>query len=107
MIADRSEYFGGTICCAVRVNYSRNKTPGQWRAHSRYIMRESARGRSSTPAAFTGDNEFADISMTFAAWQKAGDERMFKLILSPEFGDRNPALPRASRRWTLWFVEFG
>jgi hypothetical protein len=51
-------------------------------------MRESARGRSSTPAAFTDDNEFADISTALAAWQKAGDERMFKLILSPEFGDR-------------------
>ncbi len=74
--------------CAVRVIYSRNKTPGQWRAHGRYIMRESARGRSSTPTAFTGDKELSDLSVTLGAWQKAGDERLFKLILSPEFGDR-------------------
>lgn len=74
--------------CAVRVIYSRNKTSGQWFAHGRYLMRESARGRSSAPTAFTAENELADLSAIPAAWQKAGDERLFKLILSPEFGDR-------------------
>jgi len=28
--------------CAVRVTYSPNKAPGQWKAHGRYIARESA-----------------------------------------------------------------
>jgi hypothetical protein len=51
-------------------------------------MRESARGRSSTPTAFTGDEELADLSVTLGTWQKAGDGRLFKLIISPEFGDR-------------------
>ena len=74
--------------CAVRVIYSRNKTHGQWRAHGRYLMRESARGRSSTPTAFTDDKELGDLSVTLATWQTAGDERLFKLIISPEFGDR-------------------
>ena len=74
--------------CAVRVIYSRNRMPGQWRAHGRYIMRESARGRSNAPTAFTGDQELADLSVTLGAWQKAGDERLFKVIISPEFGDR-------------------
>jgi type IV secretory pathway VirD2 relaxase len=74
--------------CAVRVIYSRNKTAGQWRAHGRYIMRESARGRSSAPTAFTDDKELADLAATLGDWQKAGDERLFKLIISPEFGDR-------------------
>jgi len=74
--------------CAVRVIYSRNKVSGQWFAHGRYLMRESARGRSSAPTAFTAENELRDLSAALAAWQKAGDERLFKLILSPEFGDR-------------------
>lgn len=74
--------------CAVRVIYSRNKAAGQWFAHGRYLMRESARGRSSKPAAFTTESEVADLSATLAVWQKVGDERLFKLILSPEFGDR-------------------
>jgi len=51
-------------------------------------MRDSVRGRNSAPTAFTAENELADLSSTLAAWQKAGDERLFKLILSPEFGDR-------------------
>jgi len=55
------------------VIYSRNKTAGQWRAHGRYIMRDSARGRSSALTAFTGDKELADLSATLAHWQKAGD----------------------------------
>jgi len=74
--------------CAVRVIYSRNKTPGQWRAHGRYLMRESARGRSSAPTAFTDDKELGDLSVALGVWQTAGDERLFKLIISPEFGDR-------------------
>ena len=28
--------------CAVRVTYTRNSTRGQWRAHGRYVVRESA-----------------------------------------------------------------
>src|SRR5579884_974547 len=28
--------------CAVRVTYSPNKTPGQWKAHGRYLARETA-----------------------------------------------------------------
>ena len=74
--------------CAMRVIYSRNKVSGQWFAHGRYLMRDSVRGRNSAPTAFTAENELADLSSTLAAWQKAGDERLFKLILSPEFGDR-------------------
>ena len=54
--------------CAVRVIYSRNKIPGQWRAHGRYIMHDSARGRSSAPTAFTSDKELADLSATLDAW---------------------------------------
>src|SRR6266852_762845 len=30
--------------CAVRVSYSPNKTKGQWRAHGRYLERDSAVG---------------------------------------------------------------
>lgn len=59
--------------CAVRVTYCSNRTPGQWYAHGRYIEREGGAG---------------EIASTLAGWQKAGDERMFKIIVSPEFGER-------------------
>jgi len=63
--------------CAVRVTYLSNKTHGQWKAHGRYLARESA-----TRAGFV------DISARLDEWQKANDERLWKLIISPEFGDR-------------------
>src|SRR5579859_5381229 len=30
--------------CSVRITYSKNKGPGQWKAHGRYLERESATG---------------------------------------------------------------
>lgn len=54
--------------CAVRVTYSPNKTVGQWKAHGHYLARESATEKIKLHA--------------------AGDQRLFKLIVSPEFGDR-------------------
>jgi hypothetical protein len=75
--------------CAVRVTYSRNKLKGQWRAHGRYVVRESAtRATDSGPAGFDGHSESVDIVARLGSWQRTGDERMWKLIISPEFGER-------------------
>ncbi len=71
--------------CAVRVLYSRNTSKGQWRAHGRYVARESASDRG---VGFDGAEESIDIAMRLEGWQKANDERLWKLIVSPEFGDR-------------------
>lgn len=72
--------------CAVRVTYSQNKTAGQWRAHGIYIVRESAAGKQG--AGFASDESGKDIPATLDKWQAAGDERIWKTILSPEFGER-------------------
>ena len=70
---------------AVRVLYSKNKNPGQWKAHGRYIERESANlGKEG----FGSGGEGVAIASTLDGWQKAQDEHFFKVILSPEFGDR-------------------
>src|SRR5579875_2541256 len=75
--------------CAVRVTYSRNTTKGQWRAHGRYLMRESAAGTASRQrAGFGPDGRIEDLAAHLDHWQAAGDTRLFKLILSPEFGER-------------------
>ena len=71
--------------CAVRVLYSKNTSKGQWRAHGRYIARESA---TDGGVGFNGDEESIDIATRVEGWQKASDERLWKLIVSPEFGDR-------------------
>src|SRR6516165_714040 len=74
---------------AVRVSYSANKNPGQWKAHGRYVARESAtQGGRATEAGFNRTEDRLNIAATLDNWQRAGDERLFKIIVSPEFGDR-------------------
>ncbi len=75
--------------CAVRVMYAKNTVAGQWRAHGRYVARESATQESDPKAVgFDKHGESIDIAARLEGWQKAGDERLWKLIVSPEFGDR-------------------
>src|SRR5580658_8123203 len=75
--------------CAVRVMYAKNTVAGQWRAHGRYVARESATQETGPkPVGFDGRGESIDIADRLESWQKAGDERLWKLIVSPEFGDR-------------------
>jgi hypothetical protein len=71
--------------CAIRVTYSPNHIRGQWAAHGRYIARESA---NADGVGFTIDQEAVAIPTTLGVWQKAGDPRLFKVIVSPEFGER-------------------
>src|SRR5689334_19970178 len=75
--------------CAVRVTYSRNKNAGQWKAHGYYLARERATEKAERNAAgFTRSERGVDIPHRLDGWQQAGDERLFKIIVSPEFGDR-------------------
>jgi type IV secretory pathway VirD2 relaxase len=74
---------------AVRVSYSASKNPGQWKAHGRYVARESAtQGGKAPEAGFNATEQNLDIASKLDKWQGAGDERLFKIIVSPEFGDR-------------------
>ena len=75
--------------CAVRVTYTKNSAAGQWRAHGRYIARESAATQNDPRAAgFDGRGDSINIVERLERWQKSSDERLWKLIVSPEFGDR-------------------
>jgi type IV secretory pathway VirD2 relaxase len=74
--------------CAVRVTYSPNRISGQWRAHGRYIERESATQRLEAGRGFSATSDAVDVGATLEGWQAAGDPRVFKVILSPEFGER-------------------
>ncbi len=74
---------------AVRVSYSANKNPGQWKAHGRYVARESATtGGRVAEAGFNASGKNLGIATTLDNWQGAGDARLFKIIVSPEFADR-------------------
>src|SRR5580658_4119877 len=73
--------------CAVRMTYSPNKIAGQWRAHGRYIARESVR-RDRAVSVFGNQVEGVALAEVLDGWQKAGDLRLWKMIISPEFGER-------------------
>jgi type IV secretory pathway VirD2 relaxase len=74
--------------CAVRVTYLNNRTRGQWRAHGRYLSRESAIDGKAVEAGFNRDLDGVNVVRELERWQSAGDQRLWKVILSPEFGDR-------------------
>jgi type IV secretory pathway VirD2 relaxase len=75
--------------CAVRVTYTRNATRGQWGAHGRYLARESATvDTESKECGFSQAENGIDVAARLNAWQSAHDSLLWKLILSPEFGDR-------------------
>jgi hypothetical protein len=73
--------------CAVRMMYSPNRIIGQWRAHGRYIARESVR-QGHAVSIYGNLAEGIALADVLDGWQKAGDPRLWKMIISPEFGDR-------------------
>jgi len=82
--------------CAVRLSFSSNKVPGQWAAHGKYIARESARAKGDREQGFTTTGRIL-VADTLGRWQSAGDPRMFKLILSPEFGQDMESMEQFTR----------
>jgi hypothetical protein len=73
--------------CAVRVSYSSNRVAGQWYAHGRYVARESA-SLQPEKSGFGAEAIGVDIASRLREWQDGSDPRMWKLIISPEFGER-------------------
>ena len=74
---------------SVRVTYAKNKTAGQWKSHGHYIARDGAtKGSDPAAAGFDATRANVNIPATLDTWQRAGDERIFKIIVSPEFGER-------------------
>ena len=70
--------------CAVRLTYSPNRVRGHFAAHARYLLRDSAAGTGIV----SGTIADKGLAETMQQWQEAGDKRVFKVILSPEFGER-------------------
>jgi type IV secretory pathway VirD2 relaxase len=64
----------------VKVKQSYNKGAGLWKAHGKYLERDTARFGDG----FSRDSEKIDIPTTLNVWQEAGDEKLHKIILSPE-----------------------
>ena len=71
--------------CAVRITYSKNTVRGQWRAHGRYLERESA---AHGETGFDAHESDVQVSRKLQDWQANKDQLLWKFIISPEFGDR-------------------
>src|SRR5215472_414738 len=72
----------------VKVRYATNRSGGHWRAHGRYLARESAQESGRPGLGFDVSAEGIDIASQLSGWQRAGDPRLWKLIVSPEEGHR-------------------
>jgi hypothetical protein len=68
--------------------YAKNSTRGQWKAHGRYIVRESARMGRMPEGGIDATERGINVPARLDQWQSAGDERIWKIIVSPEFGDK-------------------
>jgi type IV secretory pathway VirD2 relaxase len=74
--------------CAVRLTYTSNKVAGHWAAHGKYLEREAAtQNQAENGPGFGSDGEQMDIPAILSAWQQEGDPHLFKMIVSPEFGE--------------------
>jgi type IV secretory pathway VirD2 relaxase len=73
---------------AVKASYSRNGRSASWAAHGTYLAREGAQRGAGKGRGFSAEQEGIDLPATLRSWQRAGDERLWKFIVSPEHAER-------------------
>src|SRR2546427_4739039 len=71
----------------VKASYSRNGG-ASWAAHGTYLAREGAQRGGGKGRGFSAEQEGMDLPATLRSWQRAGDERLWKFIVSPEHAER-------------------
>ncbi|MGH7838838.1 MAG: DUF3363 domain-containing protein, partial [Candidatus Binataceae bacterium] len=70
----------------VKVSYARNVRSASWTAHGRYLAREGAQHEDAKGHGFDSTRDDINLSQLLSGWQKAGDPRLFRIIVSPENG---------------------
>ena len=70
----------------VKVSYARNARSASWAAHGRYLAREGAQREDAKGLGFDSTRDDINLSQLLVGWQKAGDPRLFRIIVSPENG---------------------
>lgn len=80
----------------VKISYARNKGRGAWRVQGRYLSRSGAQREGARGLGFDSERSDLDLPDRLDSWQKAGDARLWKIVVSPEVGDRVD-LPRHAR----------
>lgn len=72
----------------VRIRYVSSKSAGHWGAHGDYLEREGAQVEGEKGVGFDKAGNEVSVSKTAREWQADGDDKIFKITLSPEDGDR-------------------
>lgn len=72
----------------VKASYSLNDRSRRWSAHARYLTREGAQRQQAHGIGFDSAADRVDVVATVRAWEKSGDELMWRLIVSPEDASR-------------------
>lgn len=70
----------------VKISYARNKGRGAWRAQGRYLSRAGAQREGEKGLGFDAEREDLSLPDQLGSWQKAGDRRLWKIVVSPEAG---------------------
>src|SRR5260370_1071051 len=71
----------------VTCSYSRNTRGASWAAHASYLAR-GARRDGAKGLGFDAVRDDVNLTATCRGWQKAGDVRLWKFVVSPEHGAR-------------------
>jgi len=72
----------------VKVRLVPNRSGTRWRAHGRYLAREGAQEPGRLGLGFDAEEQEIDLAARLGSWQREGDRRLWKIIVSPEHGDR-------------------
>jgi type IV secretory pathway VirD2 relaxase len=72
----------------VKASYAKNTKTRSWAAHGKYLQREHAQEADKKGLGFNQESLAMDIGKTLRDWQSADDPHFFKIIISPDNGDR-------------------
>ncbi len=72
----------------VKASFSRNRKSGAWIAHAKYLSRPGAQREFEKGLGFDAAREGIDLVATVRAWERSGDELMWRFIVSPEDAER-------------------
>ncbi len=72
----------------VKASFSRNRKSGAWIAHAKYLSRPGAQREFEKGLGFDAAREGIDLVAAVRAWERSGDDLMWRFIVSPEDADR-------------------
>lgn len=72
----------------VKISFAKSKGRGAWRAQGRYLERANAQREGERGCGFDAEHDTVALTERLDRWQKAGDHRLWKFVVSPDAGSR-------------------